>query len=223
MDNFKFDNDFAENDEDGLFSQEDEPFFSQDELTDLMGEQQKIDDAKKIYEKITGILEEKEQNIIKAEDVKENVNDYELEKILNYDNEDRKKDFYIPTANTLSEDITNEELFNDYLKYPKIAGKKSITDDSTLIPLDKIDETSKVIEIKDEELDNEGHHTSIEIVRDEFEEIETIIVHCKCGEKTIIKFDYETNEITEDVITSKTKINPFSVEEIKLKINDEDS
>ena len=222
MDNFQFDDDFSQNDEDGLFSQEDEPFFSPDELSDLMGEQQKLDDAKKIYEKITGFLEEKEQNIIKAEDIKENVNDYELEKILNYDNEHRKKDFYIPTAENDTEDIANEELFNDYLKYPKITGKRSVTDESTLIPLDKIDDTKKVIEIKDEEVDNEGHHTSIEIVRDEFEEIETIIVHCKCGEKTVIKFDYETNDLTDDVITSKTKVNPFSVEEIKLKISDED-
>ncbi len=222
MKNFQFDDDFENDNDFNLENQDDEPFFSPDELSEMMGDQQKIDDARKIYEKITGFLEEKENNIIKAEDIKENVSDFELDQILNYDEEVRKKDFYVPNNESMVVDKTNEELFNDYLKYPKIAGKKNLHDDSTLISQDKLDESTKMIEIKDQEPDIEGHHTTIEIVRDEFEEIESIVVHCKCGEKTVIRFDYDSNDSLENIIDSKTKVSPFSVEEIKLKINNGD-
>ena len=222
MENYNFDNDFEFNDESDNLNQDEEPFFSQDELKDLFSEQQKINDSKKIYEKISGFIEEKENNIIKAEDVQNNVTQFELESILGYDDEKRKQDFYVPSANTIIEEKSNQELFNDYLRYPKIAGKKSISDDSSIIPQERVEDTKKIIDIKDEEPDIEGHHTSIEIIRDQFEEIESIIVHCKCGEKTVIKFDYETDVSDDEFITSKTMINPFSVEEIQLKINNED-
>jgi len=87
-----------------------------------------------------------------------------------------------------------------------------------LISEENIKSTNKKIEISDELGDDDGHHTTIEINRDENNEIEAIIIHCKCGEKTVLKFDYEEGiEEQTGLINSLTKISSFSVEEIELK------
>ncbi|HRP02186.1 MAG TPA: hypothetical protein PLE30_06005 [Candidatus Kapabacteria bacterium] len=221
METFNFDEEFAEEKKsDDENNDNDEAFFTTEELNEFLGDQKKIDDARSNYERIFGLIEESEQKIIKAEDVKENISDFDLENILNYSDEDRKQDFYTPTKDILEEEEHEREMFDDYLKYPKISGTVNLDDNSNLIPQKKVDDTKKTVEIKDETNDLDEHHTTIEIIRDQYEEIETIVVHCKCGEKTIIKFDYENDENSDELVSTKTKINPFSVEELKLKTID---
>ncbi len=223
MENFSFDNEFDSENDSEHFDDSDEPFFSVDELNEMLSEQKTNDETKKIYQKITGIVEENQDNIVKANELKDNINDYELENILNYDEDKRKRDFYENSIQELNNENAHQAIFNDFLKYPKISGRKNIVDTGNLIPQKIINDTKKIVEIKDEEPDQKGHHTSIEIIRNELEEIESIIVYCKCGEKTVIKFDYEANDSNEDTISTKTNINPFTVEEVKIDTNDKDN
>ena len=214
-DTYNFDDDFSENSSpDG--NSEEEPFFSEDELKEMMDATQS-NNPKDIYEKFTKLSDNVEKNVIKPEDYEGKINKFELESILSYKEEQRKKDFYSPMQST--DAILNQaDIFRDYLEIPRISGKENVSSDKKLISEENIKATNKKIEISDELGDDDGHHTTIEINRDENNEIEAIIIHCKCGEKTVLKFDYEEGiEEQTGLINSLTKISSFSVEEIELK------
>ena len=84
-----------------------------------------------------------------------------------------------------------QENFKDYLLAKKITGSSQVRFSDKLIPEELISQSEKSIEIV--ELDQESRQqpkkTSILINRDVDAEIESIEILCKCGEKTIIKFE----------------------------------
>ncbi|MCL2039535.1 MAG: hypothetical protein FWG85_03795 [Bacteroidetes bacterium] len=83
-----------------------------------------------------------------------------------------------------------QENFKDYLLVKKISGKSDTKHSQKILPKEKINENNEKIEVSDfySERSTHQHKTSLIINRNEDSEIESIEVYCKCGEKTIIKF-----------------------------------
>ncbi len=210
---FQFDEDFSNHE-----NENNESLFSQDEINELLQDAQELK-AKDIYNKIAGLSAEVQENVIKSEDYSKQVTDYELQSILNYSDEQRKQDFYSPLE--FNQDVNNiklEEEFKDFLAVPKISGKVKVTTDSKVLPNDIVEEKTEKVEIIDYDIEKSEHHTSVEIGRDENGELEYIVIHCKCGENTMIKFDYDdgTNNLT-DVVKVYEKIQPLNLEQVDLK------
>ncbi|MFP4368228.1 MAG: hypothetical protein ACLFR2_01470 [Candidatus Kapaibacterium sp.] len=98
-----------------------------------------------------------------------------------------------------SADINNGEnapakkgSFMDFMQLPKISGGIKRSENKHIIPGDSLKTVNKKIEITDDISEDEhGHrHSSVVINRDETGEVESIEVYCKCGERTLIQFDY---------------------------------
>jgi hypothetical protein len=87
-----------------------------------------------------------------------------------------------------------EKQFDPLVKAPLIEFKKNASIESNLLEPDMIKKNKKFVEITQAPSINNDeitHETSsVEITRDENGEIENIVVVCKCGEKTLIRFDY---------------------------------
>jgi len=108
-----------------------------------------------------------------------------------------------------------QENFKDYIVVPKISGTSKKFSEKNLLHKDEVKPTGKKVEIVDHIQSgiNPKQKTSILINRDVNGEIESIEVVCKCGERTLITFDYsdisddETN-LTE-IIGEKKETVPF--------------
>lgn len=105
-------------------------------------------------------------------------------------------------------DRENEEYlqkhFKDFLSLPKIAGKFSKSIENNLIPKDVVKKTGKTIEIADDlpQSKDTKMQSSVIINRDENGELESMEVICKCGERTLIKFEYLAPQDYEKGLTS---------------------
>jgi hypothetical protein len=91
------------------------------------------------------------------------------------------------------DDIFREFLqdnFKDYFLAKKIAGKSDIKYSDKILPKEKINEANEKIEVTDFHNKHTvgAQKTSVIINRNEYAEINSIEVYCKCGEKTIIRF-----------------------------------
>ena len=84
-----------------------------------------------------------------------------------------------------------QENFQDYLLAKKITGASHVKFADKLIPEELLETSDKHIEIVnlEQNLRKDVQKTSILVNRDLDMEIESIEIFCKCGEKTIIKFD----------------------------------
>ena len=82
-----------------------------------------------------------------------------------------------------------QENFKDYLLAKKITGNNQMKFGDKIIAQEIIEDANKSIEIADLTQFDISKKTSILINRDDEMEIESIEVLCKCGEKTVIKFD----------------------------------
>ena len=80
--------------------------------------------------------------------------------------------------------------FKDYLLAKKISGKGDNKYADKILPKEKIKENNEKIEVADFHNKRLSNHqkTSVIINRNEYSEINSIEVFCKCGEKTIIRF-----------------------------------
>lgn len=103
---------------------------------------------------------------------------------------------------TYRDELKNQ--FKDYLEAPRISGKEKKSYNKNHIPKEAIEADKKTLEISDDpnsylESEDDEHTTSVEINRDDFGEIESIVVNCQCGEKTLIEFNYDddSKELTE--------------------------
>lgn len=108
-----------------------------------------------------------------------------------------------------------QQNFRDYIKVPKISGKLNKFSERNLLKKEEIKPTGKKLEIVDNLPKglNPKSKTSILINRDINGEIESIEVMCKCGERTLISFDYsdisdEEEDLTEIIDEPKDTI-PF--------------
>ncbi|MBM2815499.1 MAG: hypothetical protein HW421_2261 [Ignavibacteria bacterium] len=109
----------------------------------------------------------------------------------------RDKSFKKDPKRNEPENITDENrrmlTFNDYLLAPKISGKVSDLPHSSRIPKEFAQPGGEKVEIKDDpSLDSPHKKTSTALInRNEDGIIESIEVFCNCGERTLIKFDFE--------------------------------
>lgn len=99
-----------------------------------------------------------------------------------------KKEQYIDPEEIFKQFL--QENFKDYLLAKKISGKSDTKFGQKILPKEKINENNEKIEISDfySQRSTLQQKTSLIINRNEDSEIESIEVFCKCGEKTIIKF-----------------------------------
>lgn len=111
------------------------------------------------------------------------------------------------------------DSFQDYLKLPKISGRERKYESGKHIPAEAIKERLKKIEIIDDPVDNHQHDkTLVEINRDENGEIESIVIYCKCGEKTMIEFDYlSENENTLELLNNQVEESPFDLKGARVR------
>ena len=86
-----------------------------------------------------------------------------------------------------------QENFQDYLLAKKITGNNQVRFTDKVIDKDVVEETHKSVEITDLTHSDITTKTSILVNRDDDMEIESIEIICKCGEKTVIKFDEVEN------------------------------
>ncbi len=105
--------------------------------------------------------------------------------------------------------------FKDFISLPKISGSLVKSYENNLLSRTEVSNTGKTVEISDSAASttDPSHKTSVIINRDNGGEIESIEVVCKCGERTLITFDYGSskdydNELTEVVDSPIEKI-PF--------------
>lgn len=127
----------------------------------------------------------------------ENESDFDLDNLLNYDEEDRKSDsfesLYEDSYFTRSETERLSSNFKDFLELPRIAQGKPSKTKGNHIPSENLIIRKDKIEITDENLGNDKRSTVL-INRNEVGEIVGIEVLCTCGEKTIIKLEYEDDD-----------------------------
>ncbi len=101
-----------------------------------------------------------------------------------------------------------KEEFNDYISAPMVSGNTKRNYSDKYIPSDALEENVEKVEFADlefERINKEEKKTSILINRNINSEIASLEVLCKCGERTLIKFDdSEENEDEIETFTDNT-------------------
>ena len=131
--------------------------------------------------------------------------DVDVDSILNYDEERRKKEYFENDYNSEDENRPVDEIiqknFKDFLVARKISGKLEGIGSGSRIPSERIHDSGKKVEISDDP----GHSvigdkkTTIVVQRNETGEITNIEVLCSCGEKTTIALGFgETSAVSHD-------------------------
>ena len=214
---FNFDNEFDKSDVANLNS-ENEKWLSDDDLKDFVKYGQ---EAKQVAELYKSLVDEPfESSVIKKKDAekKKIISAADIEQILSYDEEQRKTEKFSDEYKTqkisqLSQEEYLVQHFRDFIIAPKIAGKNAGPKHKNLIPQDYYQDKGTKVEIADDPaMIGEEHRTQIEINRNKVGEIESILVTCKCGEKTFIQFDYVDNdESTTEYMSAKPPVDELEL------------
>ena len=161
------------------------------------------------------IREEFEFNEFDYEDSKYNLSESEL---LELERKEKLKERLLDEKKKNEEEYISpqDELFNqrkknfvDYVSANVISGNKVRRYSDTYIPEEFTAEVdTKKMEIVDlaSLSGKEVKKTSVLINRDENNEIDSLEVLCKCGERTLIKFDFEEDEQEEARIMTKNTL-----------------
>lgn len=122
---------------------------------------------------------------------------YEVKNRVKYEGFDDNDDF--SPEKEIADHLQRQ--FKDFIIAPKISGHQSTLKSKNLISAEDVGVINKKVEIADSMTneDQEAHQTSIVINRDSEGEIESIEVFCKCGERTLVKFDYVDEHSDEDL------------------------
>jgi hypothetical protein len=123
----------------------------------------------------------------------------DIDSIVSYNNELRKQNEFQKEYG-LEESDANEyqkkvrENFRDYLILRNISGKQKGLFYHNIIPLDKIQDSGKTVEVYDDlnikdKLDSEK--STIIVHKTNEDDVDVIEVLCSCGKRTFIKLDYE--------------------------------
>ncbi|HPI19973.1 MAG TPA: hypothetical protein PKY56_06335 [Candidatus Kapabacteria bacterium] len=130
-----------------------------------------------------------------------NSKEVDIDALLKYSEEDYlNRKFKDEFSNDNFIDIpTDEELllkknFKDFLILPNISGKDSGIANSNRIPGENVKQDMGFIEISDEipgETNHNSGNSTMLINRNSRNEITSIEILCKCGERTVINLDYE--------------------------------
>ncbi len=146
--------------------------------------------------------DEQEESKSAVKTRKEKITQQDLAYILNFDEEKRKNQSFSEgitskSATSVTGKKELEELiaekFLDFLEAPRISGKFRGKSVKNLIPSEFITGTKGKVEITDEPefTRDDEHKTSVVVNRGENGDVESIEFLCKCGETTVIHFDYE--------------------------------
>ena len=132
----------------------------------------------------------------KKEKLKSIAKKLDVESISNYSDEVRKQNLfqleYEQEEEPDEESIRLQNNFMDFLVLKNIAGRKKGFSYLNRIPSDALVDTGDVTEIIDYNEDGSEHKGStIMIHKNNNEEISHIEVICTCGQRTLIKLDYE--------------------------------
>ena len=114
-----------------------------------------------------------------------------------------------------------QKTFIDYVKSPRISGDHTKRTSNNLYPSEYIEHNSETVEILDTPNFSglERENSMIEINRDNDGEIVSIIVYCKCGEKTVIKLDYYDPDMADE--SEKYNIEEYQTEKLSDIVNDD--
>lgn len=170
------------------------PFDEEFELSDVVnkGEIDSGISQKKIYEK-------KDPNFLK-----DKLSQDDLDKIINYDNQKRKKNLF---KNKINDELELEEgefdkinNFKDFLLAPVISGKGGLKGDAHIYPQSKVIKSDKRVEITSTPADKTRKHDKASVIvnRDESGDLENIEILCACGEMILLKFDQVDNLAKEE-------------------------
>jgi len=107
-----------------------------------------------------------------------------------------------------STEIPFEELrakaikFQDFVQMPKLAGAINTGLERNIVPQENIEGVSKYVDVFTDvdsfpEFSDKHNDKTVEIIRNNMGEIESLKIVCKCGEITIVSFDY-TDEAEEE-------------------------
>ena len=151
-----------------------------------------------------------------------NFSDEDIDQIISYDNERRKKLTFreeIDKVEINKKLDVPEEGFKDYLVAPSISGKRKYNDNPNLIEAKTAKDGGYKVEISDDpHLFDEGHEkATVMINRDEKGDVDNIEIKCKCGERILLKFEFAENfddELTHVKIDKVGRPRPFTTEEI---------
>ncbi len=129
----------------------------------------------------------------------------DIDHLVAYDDERRKdisfieRSFNFPGMENkeMSIDEALRKNFNDFLIAPKISGDNKRPIHTNRLPADHINQGEGVVEILEDKefLDHDREHSSVILNRSPEGELENIEILCKCGEKTLIKFDYAEDDM----------------------------
>lgn len=151
-----------------------------------------------------------------------------LEKLLNTDEqEELRRNFRLNPLESETIDPDEEILkknFKDFLIARNISGSQQRNVYNTLFPSEIINDSGQIIEIRDESgyefNDDEEHNTSVHIYRTDNGDILSLEVVCKCGNRTLVTFDYE--KVDSDTAPEKPNID-MKDEEAPAEDSSEDS
>ncbi len=101
--------------------------------------------------------------------------------------------------------------FKDFIELPTISGNAGNSTHGNLIPSELVKKSGRKLQISDEPpfSDIEEKASSVVVNRNEYGEIESIEVYCKCGERTIIRLDYVDEEDPELTESMNDAVPPF--------------
>jgi uncharacterized protein (DUF433 family) len=192
------------------------------------------DEQKRLQRNFKTSVDLQSSGLISPETILErfNLSENELFEALSLAEDERLKSIFKESYQLDKEDAIARELymrghFKDFLQLPKITGQKHSEFQSNIIKSESINKKSKKIEITDDPnfKDNRHSTTSVVVNRDESGELESIEVHCKCGERTLIKFDYFDEdsglESSSEVIKDNPGFVPFLTDAEREKVRDE--
>ncbi len=192
------------------------------------------DEQKRLQKRFSSTVDLKASGMISPETILErfNLTESELFEALSLAEDQRLKSIFRESYKLDKEDEIAREMytrghFKDFLQIPKITGSKPKEDQSNVIKAESISQKTKKIEISDDPnfQDNRHSTTSVIVNRDEDGELESIEVFCKCGERTMIKFDYFDEdsgiESSSEIIKENPGFVPFLSDDEREKVRDE--
>ncbi len=203
------------------------PLLSDSDLNEIISPENFKISNRKTYDKINKNYSptERQSSIIKKNSKKQRevITSEELSHFFESEPAEYKKEDFV---------ITNEDdgpgrteyinrNFRDFLQYPKISGEDKFGLERKFIPKEQIQGKDKKIEIADSvKFDEENHSTTIEIIRSAEGDIENIVVYCRCGEKTLIRFDYDDKTDADETQIIKDppgSIAPLNVSNLNIR------
>lgn len=211
VEDFNLSEGFQDIDDEPKPEQKKSQLLSDDDIKHLMGMGEEARRAVELHQTLGNDDDERESPVIKKEDIKHSkITEEDVQNYINFDEDTRKKLRFNDPYTDHTEEPDDKLPFKDFIMAPRLAGSRIRPDYRNLMPSETLTDSGKRVEISDKLVDPSEEsvhkHTSVIINRDEQGDVESIEVFCKCGERTLIKFDYfDENEETDAQKTDSEK------------------